>query len=32
MVIIFTTRKENTKASKNGEKHKKSIFKAPEAI
>jgi hypothetical protein len=32
MVIIFSTRKENSKASTNAENHKKSIFKAPEAI
>jgi hypothetical protein len=32
MVIIFSTRKENEKASVNAETHKKKIFKAPEAI
>ncbi len=32
MVIIFTTRKENSKNLNNTEKHKKVTFKAPEAI
>ncbi len=32
MVIIFSTKKENKKASISAETHKKKIFKAPDAI